>query len=564
MNIPDGTTPQAPQSVWNAKFFELVAHGFTLTGGDHDDDEPAPAEPEADPAKKKRRRKPSRAGEVPAQKVVGYAAVCQQTRWRDADVKDPEFDPDSEAVGWEDANPATAMASVARGFLVCKKHYGHPVLYREGLGWYLYNGTRYVLHTDEEFEQRLYQFFAPLKYGKYDSSSKEMKFVQFNPDGAFLTKCRVSIRAQALKKGLAHDTWTDGRKNRTVALRNGLFDLESDVFTAGHDPSFFNTATLPFDYDARAYAWRWGQFLEEVWPGDPDAHALLQEWFGYVLSGRTDLQQMLMVMGMPGTGKGVISKVLENLVGEDNFSAVESETLTGRFGLATLADRTLGIFYDASVLTSGKAFTERLKTITGGDAVVLEKKNKDPFTARLPTRFTFFSNDVPTLPDASSAILTRVLALHTEVMWRGAVGQKTDLFENELLPELPGIFNWALEGLARLNASRGRFTHAHSGDRVLSELRAGTSPLQQFVEAECVVAPDNRVAKDDLYREWKTWAGDNGHHPGSSADFGKKLFAAYGTAISKGHVGGRGDQRAAYRGISLQDNDFQDGLRRVK
>ena len=460
------------------------------------------------------------------------------------------------------------MSTVAMLFLQCqKKLIGRPVVYRGGLGWYVYDGVRYANHNDEEFEQYLFKFFMPLKYEVYDSKSDEARLVKFNPDSEFLRKCRLSLRAQALKKNLTHNTWMDGRKNHTVAFRNGLLDLDSEVFT-GHDPLFFNTATLPFDYDDCASAPRWMQFLEEAWPGDPEAHALLQEWFGYVLSGRTDVHKMLLVQGKSGTGKGVISKVLEGLVGEGNFTAVQSETLTGRFGLATLADRMLGIFYDASVLTNGKAFTERLKSITGHDAFQLEVKNKDPYTARLPTRITFFTNYVPTLPDASSAILTRILALHMEVMWRGAEGMKTHLFEEELAPELPGIFNWALEGLARLNANGNHFTRPRSGERVLDELRAGTSPQQQFIDAEAVVAPGKRVAKQDFYRAWKVWAEDNGHHPGSSADFGKKLFAAYGTDISNGHLGGRGEQRPAYKGIGLKRGDsrgdFHNGLRRVK
>lgn len=559
--IPDRFTPAAAQKYWNETFFELVGRGFALRGGESEPDEAvSPPGVESPPKRARRKARKKSRGRVTAS-VTAQPASNPPTPSSATTSSAEDADNSGDVLDWP--NPAVEMAAVARGFWIAKRHLGNPVLYRPVLGWYIYDGRRYEQHTDEEFDKKLYHFFGPLSFGVYDKSLKETRQVKFNPDGTFLKRCRESVRPQVLRSNLVHNTWLDGRKNRTVALRNGLLDLDSGIFTNSHDPLFFNTATLPFDYDAGALAPRWVQFLDEVWPGDIDAHALLQEWLGYLLSGRTDLQKMLLVMGLPGTGKGVLSKVLENLVGECNFASVNAEILTGRFGLATLADKQLGIFYDASVLTSGKAFTERLKTITGGDAVVLEKKNKDAYTGRLPTRFTFFTNDVPTLPDASSAILTRILSLYTGVVWRGAEGMNTHLFEEELAPELPGIFNWALDGLDRLEDNGGCFTHAHSADRVREELRAGTSPLQQFVEAECVVAPGLAVAKQDLYREWKIWADDNGHHSGSSGDFGKKLFAAYGTAISDGKVGGRGDQRAAYRGIELQPKEFQDGVRRV-
>ena len=68
---------------------------------------------------------------------------------------------------------------------------------------------------------------------------------------------------------------------------------------------------MPFDYDADALEpVRWLEFLDELWPDDADSIAALQEFFGYVISGRLDLQKILLLVGPTRGGKGAIARVL--------------------------------------------------------------------------------------------------------------------------------------------------------------------------------------------------------------------------------------------------------------
>jgi putative DNA primase/helicase len=45
------------------------------------------------------------------------------------------------------------------------------------------------------------------------------------------------------------------------------------------------------------------KFLGELWPNEPDAINALGEWFGYVISGRTDLHKILLMVGPTRRGK---------------------------------------------------------------------------------------------------------------------------------------------------------------------------------------------------------------------------------------------------------------------
>ena len=52
-----------------------------------------------------------------------------------------------------------------------------------------------------------------------------------------------------------------------------------------------------------------------MWPNDSESVELLQEYIGYILSGRTDMQKMLLLIGPTRSGKGTIARMLAQLIG---------------------------------------------------------------------------------------------------------------------------------------------------------------------------------------------------------------------------------------------------------
>jgi len=104
---------------------------------------------------------------------------------------------------------------------------------------------------------------------------------------------------------LDQPAWLDGRTSGIiVAVGNGLLDLEQRCLIP-HTPLFFNQTSVPFDYQPDAPEPRhWLTFLEALWPTEPETINVLSEWFGYVVSGRTDLHKILMMVGPTRGGKG--------------------------------------------------------------------------------------------------------------------------------------------------------------------------------------------------------------------------------------------------------------------
>jgi putative DNA primase/helicase len=174
------------------------------------------------------------------------------------------------------------------------------------------------------------------------------------------------------------------------------------------------------------------------------------QWAGYVLSGRTDLQKILLLIGPRRSGKGTIGRVLSAMIGKSDVAGPTLASLGTNFGLAPLIGKPLAIVSDARLAgADAHQVVERLLSVSGEDLLTIDRKYREPWTGYLPARFVVLSNELPRFGDASGAISTRFVILLTS---QSFLGRENTRLTTELLGELPGILNWALDGWTR---SRG-------------------------------------------------------------------------------------------------------------
>jgi P4 family phage/plasmid primase-like protien len=411
--------------------------------------------------------------------------------------------------------------------------------------WWLWEGPYWRLVGTSEFRRVLYTQLADAIY------LRDGQHFAWNPDKAKIDRLVDALKAVV---ALPHDTtthsWLDGTNEQVVACANGLVRV-ADRAVVPHDPKFFNTFALSFDYlPDTTRPVRWERFLSEVFDGDAESVSALQEWFGYTISGRTDLHRMLMVIGPTRSGKGTIDKVLAALVGTANHIGLSSSDLRGDFGLSALLGKTLAVFSDERMSMNSKRFVETLLRITGEDVVTVAEKYKSAWTGRLGVRFMFMSNELPSLPDSSGAIVGRLILLY---MPRSFLGREDTGLADQLFAELPAILNWSLDGLERLKR-KGEFTSVTSSATLLELIHESASPIRQFVQEWCVLKSGETVAKDDLYKGWKQWCLQTGHEAGAKENLSKKLVAAFGRDLidPDSRRGGRGGQVRVYTGIALR------------
>lgn len=411
--------------------------------------------------------------------------------------------------------------------------------------WYQYDGTRWRSLASDEFNSLLYDVLESASY--LNAKGERMPW---NPDENKVRKVSHALRSVVLRDGGTDAPgWDDGRTDHVIAFTNALVRV-GDRKQIDHSPAFFNTFVLPFDYEPLAPSpQRWLTFLSQLWPDDRESIDALQEWFGYVLSGRTNLHKMLMLIGPRRSGKTTIAHVLRTLVGRDNQTECRSADLVTQFGLANLIGRSLGIFDDDRITGSGKKFVDILKNIVGEGQATIDRKYQSAWRGRLPVRFVYIANELSAIPDASGAIVSRILPLETRVTFESNPDRG---LRKALDAELPGIFNWALDGLDRLTAN-GEFTEPASTRGLIDDMNDMASPVTEFIDDHCDFKGDEAFVWDEvLFELWKTWCAKSNLQPGSKKSFMAKVRAAYGSRIEHAKRGPRGKQRRGYVGIALK------------
>ncbi|XIG77431.1 NTP-binding protein [Streptomyces sp. SGAir0957] len=358
-----------------------------------------------------------------------------------------------------------------------------------------------------------------------------------------------------------------------VACTNGLLRV-SDRELLPLTPGFFNLVSVPFDYDPEATAPTWEQFLAGVWPDDEASIAALQEWFGYVLSGRTDQQKIMLVVGPTRSGKGTIARILTNLVGKGNMAGPTLAGLATNFGLSPLLGKSLAVISDARLAgRDGHQVVERLLTISGEDTIDVDRKFKDPWTGKMPTRLMILSNELPNFGDSSGVIARRFVVLNMQVSWLGK--EDTDLTD-KLAAEMPGILNWALDGLARLEKN-GHITEPPGSAEAVTTMQDTASPTSAFVRELCDTGATHQIAVDELWEAWKAWGDDQGVRHGTKAMFGRNLQSVVPQVKRTRPRDDFGKQVPTYTGIGLKNytrnsespdstrlSDSETGVRRVE
>ena len=343
-----------------------------------------------------------------------------------------------------------------------------------------------------------------------------------------------------------------------LVARNGMIHLPSLIEGRDHHldptPRFFTTGAMDYDFDATAERpAAWLDFLGCLWPDDPQSVETLQEWFGYTMTLDTRQQKMLVVVGPKRSGKGTIARVQRRLVGPANVAGPTLASLSTNFGLWPLVGKTLAVISDArlSGRTDQSIVVERLLSISGEDALTVDRKCMEPITTKLPTRIMMLTNELPRLSDASSALASRIILLRLSESF---YGREDHGLTEKLLAELSGIMLWSVEGWRRLQ-QRGYFVQPDSALELLHELYDLSSPISAFIRDRCYVGPAYRVTVDDLFAAWKSWCEANGRkEAGTIQTFGRDLLAAL-PRIRKVRPRVADDRYRGYEGIDVRTHD---------
>jgi putative DNA primase/helicase len=189
-----------------------------------------------------------------------------------------------------------------------------------------------------------------------------------------------------------------------------------------------------------------------------------------------------------------------------------------------------------------------VKQYVAGDLLTADRKFVEPLQFRPTAKLLITTNNRPKVSDESDGFWRRMLVIPFKVQIPEE-RQDRHLAEKLLRDEAPGIFNWSIEGLRRLQTSE-RFTASDVASAAVAEYREEDNPVRAFVKEHLEQRPDSTIATDEVWRAYDGYCRLNGERPLPMAAFGKSLKRALPN-LEKEYVRRGGRRFYVYRGLEL-------------
>ncbi len=324
------------------------------------------------------------------------------------------------------------------------------------------------------------------------------------------------------------DPWLLGAGEVTIDLKicEAIEPRRSDLIT-------MQAGTV---YDSFADCPLWKKFLKDIFAGNEDLINYIKRADGYCLTGSTSEQVFFFCHGTGANGKSVFLSVLRALLGEYAKQADFSTFLVQRNekvrnDLAALAGARVITAVEAE--EGGRLSMQVLKSWTGGDPITARFLFGENFTFKPQGKIWLAANTKPAITERNYAAWRRVHLIPFNVT---IPPEKRDQnLENKLIAELPGIFNWALEGLRDYLKVGLKTPEAVA--RATAEYRKENDSLESFI-AECCELGKLKVCKNsELYPNYVSFCNMSGLTPLSQHKFSPEMNSKPGVSSRKSKFG---------------------------
>lgn len=338
---------------------------------------------------------------------------------------------------------------------------------------------------------------------------------------------RTAMRLHAIKSGAANalkamttvarddligheadfdkDMWAFNVSNGTLDLRSGEL--------VPHRREDYITRMAPVEWDPKAEAPMWLEFLETIFDGDQDLMVFAQRMAGYAMTGNTQEQCLFFLYGHGKNGKTTFLEVLSGLYG-DYALKTPTETVMRVKG-ASMIPNNVAALRGARLVTSkevnqGARLDEgQVKDLTGGDTAVARFMHGEFFNFRPILKLMMYGNHKPTITGQDEGIWRRIRLVPFEVQVPEAK-RVMDYHVQLLEREASGILRWCVEGC--LGWQKGGLTLPKAVAKGTEEYRSEQDVMGSFILDSYTEDEKSKVAMENVYATYLGWCGATGEH----------------------------------------------------
>ena len=233
------------------------------------------------------------------------------------------------------------------------------------------------------------------------------------------------------------------RLDYLIAVGNGLFNTKTKALEP-FDPKHFITAKVDTNYNTKALTnyelikntyFNFDEWLKSIACNDDEIVTLLWQLINEAVNPNKTRRKIAIMLGNGTNGKSTFRQMMINLIGDINISVSTPHELQSRFGLTSLEGKICN--YGDEVGTKPLDEMDKLKSISSGESVNYERKNKDVRNYDFKTLLMFNSNEIPPIKDKSDAVLNRLLIIPFKANFEGVKDEsiKDEKLNNKIILE---------------------------------------------------------------------------------------------------------------------------------
>ncbi|PWU80347.1 MAG: hypothetical protein DLM72_12660 [Candidatus Nitrosopolaris wilkensis] len=161
-------------------------------------------------------------------------------------------------------------------------------------------------------------------------------------------------------------------------LRNGLLNIKTKELHP-HTPAYLSIVQMPTEYKPEAECPKILEFFKDVLRSEEVD--IMFRLIAYCLHKNCEYEKAAMLYGTGANGKGVVIRIIERFLGEDNCSHRSLQHLdTNRFAVADVCGKLVNTFADLKSVKLSE--TDNFKMLVSGDSISGEHKFENSFKFR--------------------------------------------------------------------------------------------------------------------------------------------------------------------------------------
>ncbi len=225
----------------------------------------------------------------------------------------------------------------------------------------------------------------------------------------------------------------------------------------------------------------------------------LYEYIAYALTDDLFMQRIIALTGGGSNGKGTFLKVVEQLVGRNNYVAVDMKKLaTNNFAMSSIFKKLVA--FAGEVGYNDLTNTNVFKKLTGEDLIEYEFKGKTSFTDVSITTLFIATNSLPTTPDKSLGFYRRWAITDFPNTFK----IKTDVLSVITEQEYENLCLKCVNILRGLYET-GKFTNEGDYEDREQKYEERSNPLPTFIEENCEDEPGAKIKLQEFGNKFNAW-----------------------------------------------------------